>query len=299
MKKAAKATKKSAPAKASAPKAPVKVVPVKAKPASAPKAVAKKLTPEEEVAQRALIVTDEAKALATTIGKLNVDDVQTERSVVLFRNEVIKVGMSQARELLDPIVKASKEAYDTARGQRDKALEPFEKADRLVLDALSGYYTRQKQRQREEQERADREQSQREAQAAAQRAEENRTAIEQLENQLSSLPTEAPRELYEKIEAQIRELEGTPVTVPIAPPVRVSAPETTGAMTQQDNWKGEVIEKHEMEVLKQIVAGELPMNLIKWNEPEFNRLAKLYTDTKQFPGIRFWNEPFVRGVGRR
>lgn len=265
-------------------------------------AVRKKLTPEEEiakreaeVAKRALEVTEEAEGIARVITSLVVDDVNREKAAVNFRTEVIKVGLKQGHDLLDDIVSTSKAAYDMARSKRDLALEPFEKADKIVRDALTIYYTKQRDRAALAQKKADDEQRQREHDAAVNRERDRIALEEKIADELAKLPDDAPQDLIDKIQAPLEVFE-QPMQVVVA--VKVSAPETTGAMTLQDNWKGEVVENKEMAVLKQVVAGELPLSLVSFSTPELNRMAKLYTDKKKFDGIRFWNAPFTRGSGR-
>lgn len=307
-KKAARATK-PLPVKTAAPRkqvakknaAPLKF-PKEAAATSTAVTVKKKLTPEEElakrelqVAQRALEVTEEAEDLAQIITSLKIDDVNREKAAVNFRNEVIKVGLKQGHDLLDDIVSTAKTAYDTARNKRDRALEPFEIADKTIRDALTIYYTKQRERGAAAQRQADADQQERERQAAINRQNDRLQLEEKIADELAKLPDDAPQELIDKIQAPLQVFE-QPMAVVQA--VKVSAPETTGQMALQDNWKGEVIDGEEMKVLKQIVAGELPISLINWNAPEFNRMAKLYTDKKKFDGIRFWNVPFSRGSGR-
>ena len=264
------------------------------------KAVAKRLTPKELAAQQGLVVTEEAQRHVTVLNNLNVDDINAERAAVTFRVEVIKRGQEMVHDAFDTIVDKTKAAYDEARNERADQLKPFEAADRLMLASLNGYYTRQKQRARDEQERADREQAARESQAAIQRQQEQALLEERIYDQLAQLPDDAPLALIEKIQAPLEQFK-KPLTV--APPVRVSEPVTSGGMTQQDNLKGEVIADREMDVLKQIIAGELPLSIIEFRVPALNNLAKVHWNgtqfTKQFDGIRFWNEPFSRGVGRR
>jgi hypothetical protein len=263
-----------------------------------------KLTPEEEIAKRelevatrALEVTEEAEDIARVIMSLTVDDVNRERGAVAFRTEVIKVGLKQGHDLLDDIVSSAKLTYDTARAKRDKALEPFETADKTIRDALTIYYTRQRERGLAAQRKADEEQAAREREANANRQSELRAAEDRIMDEIAKLDETAPdyQAQVDKLEAQLHPL-AQPVQVVTA--VKVSAPERTGAMTLQDNWKGEVIEGHEMTVLKQIVAGELPLSLVSFSAPELNRMAKLYTNKKAFDGLRFWNAPFTRGSGR-
>jgi hypothetical protein len=302
-----KATKKAARATKSL---PVKtVVPRKSLPkknaAPAPTtavAVKKKLTPEEEIAKRelevairALEVTEEAEDIARVITSLTIDDVNRERGAVMFRTEVIKVGLKQGHDLLDDIVASAKFTYDTARAKRDKALEPFEAADKTIRDALTIYYTKQRERATLAQKKADDEQRQREHDAAVNRERDRLALEEKIADELAALPDDAPQELLDKIQAPLQVFEQP---MQVAPSVKVSAPETTGQMALQSNWKGEVVEGYELVVLKQIVAGQLPLSLVSFNAPELNRMAKLHTDKKRFDGIRFWNQPFTRGAGR-
>ena len=265
-------------------------------------AAKKKLTPEEEaarreaeVAKRAAEVTDQAEGIARVMTSLTVDDINREKAAVAFRTDVIKAMIQQGHDLLDDIVKAAKNAYDIARDKRDKALAPFEAADKLIRDALTIYYTKQRDRAALAQKKADEEQQERERQAAMNRDKERLALEEKIADELAQLPDDAPQELIDKIQAPLQVYEQP---MQVVPSVKVSAPETTGQMSLQSNWKGEIIDGMEMTVLKQIVAGELPLSLVSFNGPELNRMAKLYTDKKRFDGIRFWDQPFTRGSGR-
>lgn len=305
-KKAARATKslpvKTVVPRKSLPKKKVAPAPVKIMDALTTSIVKKKLTPEEElakreeqVAKRALEVTEEADDIARVITSLTVDDVNREKAAVAFRIEVIKVGLKQGHDLLDDIVSTAKVAYDTARDKRDAALEPFEKADKIIRDALTIYYTKQRDRAVLAQKKADDEQRQREHDAAVNRERDRIALEEKIADELAALPDDAPQELLDKIQAPLQVFEQP---MQVVPSVKISAPEVSGAMTLQSNWKGEIVEGREMDVLKQIVAGTLPLSLVSFSTPELNRMAKLYTNQRRFDGLRFWDQPFTRGSGR-
>lgn len=265
-------------------------------------AVKKKLTPEEEIAKRelevatrALEVTEEAEDIARVIMSLTTDDVNRERGAVLFRTEVIKVGLKQGHDLLDDIVSSAKLTYDTARAKRDKALEPFETADKTIRDALTIYYTKQRDRAALAQKKADEEQAQREREAIANREKERIALEEKIMDSIAELDENAPG-YREKVAALESRLEPLNKPVEVVPAVRVSAPETTGAMSLQDNWSGRVTDVQA--IVRQIVAGDLPWSLIEVRQPEANKLAKLYKNEKRFAGLVFENNPFTRGSGR-
>jgi hypothetical protein len=255
-----------------------------------------RLSSEEQIAQRALNASDEALALVQRISTLQHADVSVEQSLVSFRNEVIKAGISEVHSAYDSIVEKAKSTYDEAKKKLNDYLLPWQKADELIRVAINDYYTMVKQVQRREQEKADREQAEKERLAAVQREQERLKLEKQIEKQIDSLPKKADPALIEKLLEPLKEFE-TPLTV--APPIIVSAPETSGAMSQTDNWKGKVELNKEMRVLEQIVAGELPISLIEFRAPELNKLAKLYQNKKKIDGLVFWNQPFVRGVGGR
>lgn len=264
----------------------------------------KKLTPEEElakreqqVATRALELVEEAEDIASVITSLTIDDVNREKGAVLFRNEVIKAGLKQGHDLLDDIVSTAKIAYDTARDKRDKALEPFEKADKLIRDALTIYYTKQRDRAALAQREADEAQAAREREANANRKQELAALEERVMDEIAKLDESTP-DYQDQVDKLMQQIHPLTQPVQVVTAVKVSAPERTGAMTLQDNWKGEVVENKEMIVLKQIVAGDLPLSLVSFSAPELNRMAKLYTNKKAFDGLRFWNAPFTRGSGR-
>jgi len=265
-------------------------------------AVKKKLTPEEEiakreqeVAKRALKVTEEAEDIARVITSLTVDDVNREKAAVNFRTDVIKAMLQQGHDLLDDIVKAAKNAYDVARDKRDKALAPFEAADKMIRDALTIYYTKQRDRAALAQKKADEEQAERERQAILARQEERVALEEQVMDDIAKLDENDPQ-YQDKVDALQARLEPLNKPVEIVPHVKVSEPETSGRMVLQDNWGARITDIHA--VVRQVVAGDLPWSLIEIRQPEANKLAKLYTTTKHFPGIVFENNPYTRGSGR-
>lgn len=261
------------------------------------------LSHEEQIAQKALDVTTEVTSLTTVLSTLQHADLSIEQSIVKFRNDVIKPGIAEVHQAFDEIVSTAKTNLDTAkinhnvaRSKLDEYLAPWEKADQLLRDTLNGYYSRMKEIQRREQELADREQAERERLAAIQRDQERIKLEKDIQKQIDSLPKKANPALIDKLLEPLEEFDAPQV---IAPPVRVSQPELSGAMSQTDNWKGEVMAGREMEVLRLVVDGTLPISIIEFRAPELNKLAKLYKNTKRVAGLRFWNQPFVRGVGRQ
>ena len=254
------------------------------------------LSVEEQITQKALDVTTEVTSLTTVLSTLQHADLSIEQSIVKFRNDVIKPGIAEVHQAFDEIVSTAKTNYDLARNKLGEYLSPWEKADQLLRDTLNGYYSRMKEIQHREQELADREQAERERLAAIQRDQERIKLEKDIQKQIDSLPKKANPALIDKLLEPLEEFDAPQI---IAPPVRVSAPELSGAMSQTDNWKGEVITGREMEVLRLIVDGTLPISIIKFRSPGLNKLAKLYKNTKKVAGLRFWNQPFVRGVGRQ
>lgn len=240
------------------------------------------------VAQKALVVSTEAKRIA-----LAITDIDTERAAVSFRTDVIKPGIEEANKAFDPIVETAKLAYDTAREQRSKSLEPFQLADRLILDAITSYRLNLQRIQREEQQRAEREQAERERLASIERDRERTRLQAEIDAKLEELPADAPDELIAKIMAPLEEIQAP---MAIAPPVQVSVPETASGMTLVDNWRAITVDA--MEVLRQVVKGDLPMGIVELKQSELNRLAKLYKDERKIPGLRFENAKFTRGTGR-
>jgi hypothetical protein len=253
------------------------------------------LTLAEQVAQQALEVSEVAIRHSQSLSQLQTADLHTEQQAVEFR-EVIKQGISQAHEAYDDIVKTAKTNYDTAKGKLNDALEPFEKADRLILDSLNDYYTLLKRLQREEEARAEKEQAERERLAAILRQQERQQLEADIERQLAELP-DHERENEELIQKIIAPLEDLQDHTPVAPPVRVSKPVTTGAMSQQSNWTGEVTDMYVF--LQRIVNKDLPVTLIEVRQPELNKLAAVYQDKIGIPGVRFYNKTFVRGTPKR
>ena len=289
--------KKPAPKKPAPPKK-------KAAPARVSTAVAvhKKPTVEEQIAEReaqvaarALEVTGEATNIAHTIKSLTIDDVAQERAAVSFRDEVIKVGLKQGHDLLDDIVSTAKTAYDTARNKRDAALKPFEDADKLIREALAVYYTKQRERVAIAQRKADEEQAAREREAITSRQKERVALEEQVMDAIAALDENDPQ-YQDKVDALQSRLEPLSRPVEVVPSVKVSAPETTGAMSLQDNWSARINDVQA--IVRQVVAGDLPWSLIEIRQPEANKLAKLYKNEKKFAGLVFENNPFTRGSGR-
>jgi len=260
------------------------------------KPAANQLTPEQRIEQRALHVSEEAARVAANVAKLQAADVAVEQAAVRFLNDVIKVGIKEVHDVFDSIVENAKSTYDTARRERDRHLKPFEDASQSIRDSINAYYQTLKRIEREELERAEREQAERERLAAIQREEEKKRVQAEVDKQLESLPPDTPESLIEKI---IEPLTAYEEPMSIAPPVRVSSPETSGLMSQQSNWRGSIIPGMEIEVLKQVVAGTLPLSIVEFRTPELNRMAKLYQGRKSFAGIRFEDVPFVKGTGRR
>ena len=252
----------------------------------------KKLTPEERVQQQVLTVSVEATNLATKVKALKHPDVHLETELVNFRKEVIKIAQEQAHTAYDDIVAAARVSYEVAKKKLDDLLGPLAKADVELRAAANDYYAMLERIDRENKRKAQEEQAERERQAVIQR-EKDRILLEtQIENQLSELPEDAPEELKEKIMAPLDEM----APIFIAPTVSVSAPQTTGSMVKVDNWKGAVIPGKEMDVLRQVLDGTLPLGIIKFHEPGLNALAKIHQNKSTVPGLVFTNASYVKGT---
>ena len=254
------------------------------------------LSVEDQLAERALDITDQTNKLVASISTISQANLSIEQSIISFRNDVVKTGLNEVHMAFDPIVESAKSNYDIAKKQRATYLSPWERADELLRAGLNQYYSRVTEHKRIEQQLADRQQAENERLAAIQRDQERIKLEKSIEKKIDTLPIDADPRLIEKLLAPLEEFNGPQ---PVAPPIIVSEPELTGVMHQTDNWKGSVVAGSEMAVLRQIVAGELPISLIEFRTPELNRLAKLHQNKKSINGLRFWNEPFVRGVGGR
>lgn len=251
-------------------------------------------TREEQIEAQASSMMNEATLLVSKVNALKHADINIEKALVDFRYNVIKVGENEVHKAFDDIVSTAKINYDKAKAKLTEYLTPWQNADLAIRAGLNAYYSMVERVHREEQEKADREQAEQERLASIEREQERAKLEHSIQKKIDSLPANASPVLIDKYLSQLEELDGPQ---PIAPPVIVSKPETTGMMNQQDNWKGMVEPGQEMNVLRQIVAGNLPLSIIEFRQPELSKLAKLYKLTKKFDGLKFWNQPFTKGVG--
>lgn len=243
---------------------------------------------EKEITNKLVDIAVEVKRLS------NVWDFDSEAAAARYRNEVLAATMKDLAAKTSDVVRAKKKDYDDARAWAEKIMKPFRDCDDTLRAALNNYLLQLKAKHEEEIRASEREQVERELQAAKNREAERQRITAEVEAALESLPIDASQEMIDRITDRLKEFEQP---VQVAPRVQVSKPETSGLMTQQDNWKAEVTNK--MEVVRQVVSGVLPEELIEVRLPEANKLAALYKFTKKFEGLKFYNEPFTRSSGRR
>jgi len=109
-----------------------------------------------------VIITDEIKKELqeqnkSIINKATELEVKSEADNIRA-NELLKTikGIrTKIEDTFNPLVKATKKAYDEARGLRDTYLDPIENAERQIRCKISAFLTAEEQRRMELQKKAD------------------------------------------------------------------------------------------------------------------------------------------------
>lgn len=219
----------------------------------------------EEIETRALTIPEEAKAIL-----IRDDESFQKAGRVLL---VIKDLRSQINASFDPIITKAYAAHKEAVGQKKKVEAPLIEAEGIIKPRLASYHEEQERKRREEEEKL--------RQEAIRKAEE-----EQLRDAVSAEQS-GMNDLSESI------LEG-PAYVPI-----IVVPKTTASVAGvsfRDNWKAEVFDLKAL--LKAIVDGKVPSNVIEANMIVLNGLARSLKGQMNYPGVRTVCEKITSG-GRR
>jgi hypothetical protein len=89
-------------------------------------------------------------------------------------------------------------------------------------------------------------------------------------------------------------LDAPPDIRPSAPP-RSAEPERASGVSYRENWKAEVADLAAL--VKAVAEGTMPVTCLKPDMTELNRLAKVFRNTRQIPGVRQYAET-VQSVRR-
>ncbi len=149
----------------------------------------------EQVAQDLAPVARQAQALV-------VADVETRRQASVFLAEVKRAQKTIQREM-EPVVKTAKAAYDQAREMRDRYLEPFKEAERLIKGKAGVWDTEQDRIRRAEQARL--------------QAEAEERARRERERALKAAEKLKTPELKEQRIAEAESIEAPAIEIPEAP----------------------------------------------------------------------------------
>jgi hypothetical protein len=224
------------------------------------------MTPARDLENKALTLTQEARALAVT----------DQRTYQLAAERLLAVA-DLRREIVahhEPIKRAAHSAWQQVLAAEKRLLDPVADAERIYKTGIASYEAEQRRREAEARAKAE---------AAAQRA-----AEEQRERELEQ--AEAQGADAEEITAMI----AAPLVVP---PARVEpAFQQAKGVTVAANWKGEVTSLEAL--VKGIAGGKANLNLVMANEPAINQLARATRGTLQIPGIHFFSQSTVRAARR-
>lgn len=220
----------------------------------------------DEIETKALSVPDEAKAIIVK------DDESFQKAGRVLL--VIKDIRKEINATFDPIITKAFAAHREAVGQKRKVEAPLIEAEGIIKPRMAAYHDEQERKRREEEERL--------RQEAIRKAEE-----EQLQDAVSAEQS-GMGDLAESI------IDG-PAYVPT-----IVVPQTQSAKVEgvsfRENWKAEVFDPKAL--LKAIMDGRVPMNVIEWNMTALNGLARSLKGQMNYPGVRTVCEKVVAG-GRR
>lgn len=180
----------------------------------------------------------------------------------------LKGAQKSIAELFAAPVKAAHEAHKAVCAFRDRFLIPMEGAETVIKSKMKSFAVMEEFKRKKEEERI-----QKEAEARA-KAEQEKKVMESL----AKGKTEEAATVLDK-----------PVEVPrvqIAP----TLPKPSG-VTMKKVWYGECVDM--MAMLKGIVEGRLPINLVSYKPSALNDLAKLKGVEGTADGIRMYQDSVV------
>jgi hypothetical protein len=175
---------------------------------------------------------------------------------------------ARRKEITKPLDDAKKSVMDLFRPATD-ALASLE---RIMKPKIAAFQHKQEQLRRQEQAAAD---------------EKARKERERLEKR-----AEAAREKGQEEKAAALEEKAftTVAAAPATPEVSVTG------VSMRKVWKAEVTDVKQLCAL--IASGEIPPSVIEFKQAELNRLASTWQNSKQFPGLRIFQDSSVASSRR-
>lgn len=202
-----------------------------------------------------LPLVDQAKAAAAAI----VDSNSFEAAALLYQD--VKARIKRVGQVLDPFVKRSYDEWKKDVADRQKYLDPLEKAEATLKPAIAKYQADQEKKRQEEQRAL--EEANRKAAEDAQIAEAEAAAAAGNKDQAESI------------------LSAPVVVAPVvAPP---SVPKVKG-LGFRDNWNAQIVDIKAL--LKAVLEGKVPYAAIKADESWLNAQAKQLKAEMNYPGVK-------------
>lgn len=222
----------------------------------------------QAIETRALSIPEEAKAINVT------DDESFQKAgrILLIIKEVRK----EIDATFDPIIKKAHESHKEAVAQKKKVDAPLIEAEGIIKPRLAAYHEEQERKRREEEEKTRAE--------ALKKAEDDRL-LDAVSAEQSGMT-----DLSDSI------LEG-PAYVPTIVTPQSNVVKMQG-VSFRDSWKAEVFDMKAL--LKAVLDGRVPMNVIEVNTTVLNGLARSLKGQINYPGVRTVCEKVTSaGSGRR
>jgi hypothetical protein len=174
----------------------------------------------------------------------------------------------------DPIIKAAYDTHKIALAAKKKFAERIESGIAALKRKTVAYHEAERRRRDAERREAE-ERAREEAEARRLQEAEELAALGMTEAANAAL--DAPLDIR-----------------PSAPP-RSAEPERAGGVSYRENWKAGVVDLTAL--VKAVAEGTMPVTCLKPDMTELNRLAKVFRNTRQIPGVRQYAET-VQSVRR-